>query len=224
MGNFCGKCGSKNTDDAKFCGSCGAMLGENPITEKVPLVAECDNGRKRKVGIIVGVTITAMVIIAICAVWVGNRGRSYKETVDQMVVNLFNDWCDTEALFELIPDEVIDYMLEQEGYDNLEQFIDDEEMQSERDNIEEKLGGVSYEILNVTNVDKKHLNILKGNYKDMECKISAAKVVEIEVKDEDTNESIVVNTCVIKVGWDWYVDIINTGDFFITRQIRNKDI
>lgn len=215
---FCGKCGVKNADDATFCTGCGAKLnGAKPVVSGTSVTVN-PNDKNRKVGII-AVAVAAVVVVALIIGLFGGRG--YKATVEKFVDAQFD--ADAEAIFELIPEKMIEYALEEEGYDEdeLDEFIEEgnEELQDQLDYIERYLGEdwtVSYEILTVENVTGDDLDDLKEDYEDMDIKVSAAKTVEIEltIKAGDTETGNSLDVSVIKVGRSWYLDLASMGGLF----------
>lgn len=215
---FCGKCGVKNADDATFCTGCGAKLnGAKPVVSGTSVTVN-PNDKNRKVGII-AVAVVAVVVVALIIGLFGGRG--YKATVEKFVDAQFD--ADAEAIFELIPEKMIAYALEEEGYDEdeLDEFIEEgnEELQDQLDYIERYLGEdwtVSYEILTVEDVTGDDLDDLKEDYEDMDIKVSAAKTVEIEltIKAGDTETGNSLDVSVIKVGRSWYLDLASMGGLF----------
>lgn len=215
---FCGKCGAKNADDATFCTECGAKLnGGQMIRNSTPVVVNL-NDKNRKVGMI-AVGVIAVIVIALIFTLFG--GRSYKATIEKFVNAQFD--ADAEAIFELIPEKMIAYALEEEGYDEdeLDEFIEEgnEELQDQLDYIEGYLGEgwtVSHKILNVEDVTGDELDDLKDDYEDIDIKVSAAKTVEVEltVKAEETETSNSLDISLIKVDRSWYLDLESMGGIF----------
>lgn len=215
---FCGKCGTKNADDAQFCTGCGAKLNGEQLVKNSTTVAVNSNDKNRKVGMI-AVAVIAVVVIALIIALFG--GRSYKATVEKFVNAQFD--ADAEAIFELIPEKMITYVLEEEGYDDdeLDEFIEEgnEELQDQLDDIERYLGEdwtVSHEILTVEDVTGDELDDLKDDYEDIDIKVSAAKTVEVEltVKAGETETSDSLDISLIKVGRSWYLDLQSMGGIF----------
>jgi len=216
---FCGKCGAKNLDDATFCAQCGAKFNNQPIgnENKSTMVIQTDD-RNRKIGMIaVGVIVIAAVIAMILIF----GGRSYKRTVDQFCKASFA--IDAKAIFNLLPDAMIDYALEEGGYgkNDLDELIEEseEELQYQVDNLESYLGEdwkVSHKIVGAEDITGKELRELKESYEDVDVKVSAAKTVEVEltVKGGETEENNTMDISVIKVGRSWYLDFISMGNLF----------
>lgn len=215
---FCGKCGTQNADDARFCTGCGAKLNEGQ-TVKSPASAVGDaNNKNRKIGMIA----VAVVVVLLVVLFVGLfGGRSYKKTVDMFITATFE--ADAETIFELLPEKMIDYALEDEGYDDdeLDELIDEanEDLENQIRQIERYYGEdwkLSYEITNVEDVKDRTLRRLKNDYEDVGVKVSAAKTVEIEftVKADETEISNSMEISVIKVGRSWYLDAASMGDLF----------
>ena len=215
---FCGKCGVKNADDAAFCSACGAKLnGAQPVSDSAAVAVD-QSDKNRKVGII-AVAVIAVLVIALAIGLFGGRG--YKATVDKFIDAQFEG--DLEAIFELVPDELIDYVMEEEGYDRdeFDEFLEEgqEELQEQLDVIKAFFGDdweVSYEILEAEDVTGDDLKDLKEDYEDIDLKIKAAKTVEIELTfkagEIETSESLEIS--LIKVGRSWYLDMESMGSIF----------
>ncbi len=227
---FCGKCGTQNQDNAAFCKECGAQLSQTKApanaNARIPLQVKSRPQRKhgapkgkcrqdKKIGII-----AAAVIVLIAAI-VLFGGRSYKSTVNKYVKAQFN--VDAAAIIRLIPDDVIDYMLEDKGYDkdDLDDLIEEanDSMQDDIDRIKSYFGEdwkFSYKIINAEDIKGDDLKDLKKDYKRMGVNISAAKNAEVEytVKFGELESSNSMIFSLIKVGRSWYLDINSMGSVF----------
>lgn len=229
---FCGKCGTQNPDQAAFCKKCGTRLNVQNKPATVTTAKTSVRGpvqpqrgrpapkRKRrqdkKVGMIAVAVVTVILLITAFALF---GGRSYKATIKQFVNAQFD--VDAEKLVKLIPDGVLDYTLEEEGFDDLDEMIDElnDNIQDQIDYIERYLGtdwSVSYEITSVEKMPSKDLEKLKKTYKKCDVKVSAAKTVELEltVKAGETENSSSMDISLIKVGNSWYIDVDSMGSLF----------
>ena len=231
---FCGKCGAQNPDTAAFCKSCGTRLNSQvkPATKTVAKTTANTQMRPqtkrpapkhrrrqdKKFGIIAVVAVIAVVLILAIALF---GGRSYKATIKKYVNATYD--VNAGAIFDLVPDDMMDYMLEEDGYDrdDLEDLIDDanEELQDMVDHIERYIGEdwkLSYKIADVEKVTNDDLADLKKDYKKMGVKVSAAKTVEVEltVKYGETESGNTMNIPLIKVGRSWYLDVDSMGSLF----------
>lgn len=231
---FCGNCGTQNPDNAAFCKKCGTQLnmqkrGSTPTVTQPSVKARPQPQQRRpvqkksqrqdkRVGMIAMAVVVAIVLIAAFALF---GGRSYKSTIKKYVNAQFD--VDAAAIFSLIPDDMLDYMLDDDGYDrdDLDDLIDEanEEIQDQIDSIERYLGEdwkVSYKIINIENVKGDDLKGLKKDYKKMGVKVSAAKTAEVEltVKVCETESSNSIDVPLIKVGRSWYLDVDNMGSLF----------
>lgn len=215
---FCGKCGAKNADDAAFCSECGAKINGNGIVKNDTSIVVSPNNQNRKVGII-AVLVIAVVVIGVLITVFGGRG--YKKTVEKFVDAQFD--ADAEAICKLIPEKVMDYVMEEEGYDDdeFDEFIEEgnEELQDLLDEIENYYGKnwkVSSEILKAEEVTGDDLDNLKDEYSEMGVEVSAAKTIEIQmtVKSGETENSNSGEVSVIKVGRSWYLDFMSMGNLF----------
>lgn len=211
---FCGKCGAQNADNAEFCMNCGAKLKRNAPTTATVSVSN-QNDKNRKVGMIV-VAVAVVVVIILGVVLFG--GRSYKATVEKFM-DAQSD-ANAEAIFDLMPEKMIDYALEQDGKD-LDDLIDaaNETLQDQLDSLNSYLGEdwkISYEILDTEDIKGDDLDDIKDAYEDADVKVSAAKNVEIEitVKADETESSNSLDVSLIKVGRSWYIDVMSMGNLF----------
>lgn len=215
---FCGKCGAKNADNVEFCTNCGAKLNKGTVPKTTVAAVTNQNDKNRKVGMIaVGVAAVAVVILGIFLF----GGRSYKATIEKFVDAQFD--ANAEAIFDLMPAKMIDYALEQDGYDSddLDDLIDDanEDLQDQLDSLDRYLGEewkVTYEIVDEENVKGDDLDDIKDAYEDADVKVSAAKNIEIEltVTADETESSNSLDVSVIKVGRSWYLDVMSMGNLF----------
>lgn len=229
---YCRSCGTENPENAVFCRNCGESLKReqrptytqserNHAIDKLPprrakrKAANIRSKRRERF------TPVVVVVLLLFAAFMLFGGRSYKATIDQFVDAQFK--VDAAAIFKLIPDEFVDYMLEDEGYDR-DDFDDllsevDEAIQDQLDTIERYLGddwSVTYKIVHVEDVKGDALKELKETYKTRDVKISAAKVTEVEltvtVGERDVSNSLDIP--LIKVGRSWYLDADSMGSLF----------
>lgn len=215
---FCGKCGAKNTDNAEFCANCGAKLNKSTSTRTAAVSLVTQNDKNRKVGMIAVVVVVVLVIILGVVLF---GGRSYKATVKNFVDATFD--ADAKAIVDLMPEEVITYALEQEGYESgeLNDFIDegDEALQEQLDSLDGYLGEgwkISYNITDDGDIKGDDLDDVKDAYEDVDVKVSAAKNVEVEitVKGNETESSNTLDISLVKIGRSWYLDMMSMGNFF----------
>lgn len=228
---FCGKCGTQNPDTAAFCKNCGTRLNGQvkpsvKAATKTPVRTQPHSQGKRpapkhkrrkdkKVGII---AVSAIVAFALILAIVLFGGRSYKTAVKQFFDATFD--VDGQAIVNLIPDDLIDYVLDESGYDEdeLDEMIEDieDEFQDQIDSLKRYLGDdwdVSYKIVSAENIKGEDLKDIKEDYKDIGVKVSAAKDVEMEltVKAGETENSNTITISLIKVGRSWYLDLDSMG-------------
>lgn len=215
---FCGKCGAENQDNAEFCTNCGAKLNKGVKTNATTVSLSSQNDKNRKVGII-AVAVAAVVIIILGIFLFG--GRSYKATIQKYVNATFD--ADAEEMFNLIPEDMIDYMLEEDGYDHsdLNDLIDEinEDLEDQIDSLDSYLGEgweFDYEILYAGDIKGDDLDDIKDSYEDANVKVSAAKEVEVEltVMADETESSNSLDISLIKVGRSWYLDVMSMGNLF----------
>ena len=100
----------------------------------------------------------ATALVALIAVLALFGGRGYKTTVKRFADAQIN--VNAKEIFGLLPDGVIDYALEEDGFDSLDEMIDEanERIQNQIDYIERYAGtdwAVSYKITSVEKMQKK---------------------------------------------------------------------
>ncbi len=216
---FCGKCGAKNNDGARYCVKCGAPLKNVSEITKGQTSSEIQvTDRNKKIGML-AVALAAVAVVIFAVFLFG--GRSYKSTIKQYVENQFDG--NAKALFKLIPDDMVDYMLEEDGYDedDLDDLIEEieEDLNDQIESLDNYLGDkwkISYEILAVEDMKGDDLDDIKDDYEDANIKVSAAKIVEIEIliTADETESSDTLDIALIKSGRSWYLDIMSMGGLY----------
>lgn len=215
---FCGKCGAKNEDHVAFCANCGAKLNGASSTPTVTLSTPAQNHQNRKVGMI------AVAVVAIAVVLLGVflfGGRSYKSTVEKYIDYQFDG--NAEGIINLMPDKMLDYAMEQDGYapSDLDEAIADmnDELQDQLDTLDsyfEEGWDISYKITDTEDVKGDDLDGIKNSYADADVKVSAAKSVEVEltITSGETESSNSMYIDLVKVGRSWYLDVASMGNLF----------
>ncbi len=216
---FCGKCGTQNSDSAEFCANCGAKLSKGASAQTVAIPSGSQNDKNRKVGII-AVAAAAVVVVILGIILFGGRG--YKATAEAFLDAQFA--ADAEAIFELIPQEMIDYAMEQEGYDD-EDYRDlvnelEDTIQNQLDDLDAYLGvgwTASYEIVDSEDIDGSDFDDIVDAYEEeADIQVSAAKTVEAEITitADETESNVTQDLALIKVGRSWYIDVLRMGSLF----------
>ncbi len=212
---FCGKCGLKNDDDANFCAGCGANLKPEQNVNGETSVSTNSSNKNRNIGII-AVVAAVMIVVSIIAFF---HPRGYKVVVDECLNAIFN--VNATAMFELVPEEVIDY-LEGNGYERYE-LIDESNENNQAildDLFEDDDWEWSYEITSAEDITGDDLADLKSSYEHMDVKVSSAKTVKVQVTfkigeadDIHPMYSADMDISVIKVRGSWYLDMENSTIF-----------
>lgn len=219
---YCKNCGTNNPDNVRFCKECGEVM--NP---HVPAIGQTGGSHSRlsfsKKYVVAAVAAVVIVVLAIVLFGSGKQGNaSYKAVVNQFFKSVYKT-ADAEAFFDLIPDEVINYTIEDEDYYDLDEMVDDfqYELDDLHDDFYETLGrgwSVSSKIVDAQDFTDRELRELNRDYRDKletDVNISAAKVVEVEltVKVDDYEESDDIEINVIKIDGKWYLDFMSFGLF-----------
>ena len=168
--------------------------------------------------IVVFVTITAVAwFSAAGASDGGNPGTpSYRDTVGSFIHAINN--ADERSLFQLMPAELIDSYLTDEGIEKQDLMdLVQEELDLTHENLIALYGedwSLSHEILEARQIVEDELLQLQKEYEELELTITEAVVVDLalsmdaEETEKDSNTQILL----LKIGGCWYI----TGDFLDT--------
>lgn len=226
---FCKYCGEQNPDNASFCKKCGGKLKEGQKTDSKSknggeFAIDNLNSQKKSFKIrpsIIAIATVIFVVIITATQLFG--GRSYKKTIDIFFTSVMNG--DGEKLIKTLPDEMIDYAMEEEGYtsrEEIEQKIEDLLTGSMINTLNDSYGddwSYDYEIVDTEDYTSEELESLKEKYQTefLDIKIKNAKTVTLKftlkVKDVD-DQSGTFDFTVIKVGRSWYIDLMSFNSGF----------
>ena len=236
---FCTKCGTQNASGSRFCGKCGAPLGSADNGYGAPQQSAAGNaygapyqpaapagyaGNPRPArpaapagsgkGKLIAIAAVALVVVALLGCWIFGvfGGGSYEDVVDDFIESMFDG--DAAGVVDCLPDQVMDYMVEEEGVSKRE-LVD--ELQEELDYIFDYMPSglkVTHKILYTEDITGDDLRYLKEDYEEIGAKVTAAKYVEVELTSYymGMSESTEVELCVIEVGGSWYIDIESMED------------
>lgn len=196
---FCNKCGAPIEDGSLFCGECGAPVRSSvvfapPAGEYSPAPLPDDAARKRKLrnriflfgGIGLGVLALAAVLLIIL---LGARtpedvARAY---VDERL-NTFTKGADVNRILELsYPESVIQYRIEESGYETRREFLSQLQRNSDRNtqHFKEESGDpdlhFTTEVVASRSVSKSQLRELMENALDDGFIITDARHVSVSV-------------------------------------------
>lgn len=177
--------------------------------------------RKRRIGttviavIVVFITITAVAwFSAAGASDGGNPGTpSYRDTVDSFIHAINN--ADVRSLFQLIPAELIDSYLAEEGIEKQDLMeLVQQELDLTHENLISLYGedwNLSHEILEIREIIEDELVQLQKEYEELELTITEAVVVDLALHmgAEETNKNSNTQILLLKIDGSWYI----TGDF-----------
>lgn len=212
----CGKCQSPFVNNSTFCGKCGA-----PRSEGVAAPVTTLNFK-----LLAAVIAVVLLIGFTCSFFLGRQG--YKKVIDIYFKASFTD--DADRILDILPDEVIEYALEEEGYDRneyregrkeLQKYIE-ETLSEAQDYLDRYLGrnwDVSYEIESVEHIKGKDLREIREMYDDEGIDLDISEAMSVELQITVTASSIddvtqYIDIPMIKVGNSWYVDALSMGGFF----------
>lgn len=201
---YCTNCGNELHGE-KFCTKCGTKIGIDVAPEVVtPLPVKKEKkflGKFIAILVVFGIVITGFILFT---------SRSYEGLVKDYVKATING--DAEKIVSLMPDSLVDYIAEEE-YDgdkkemiyDLEDKFDDMVEQLEDYGVDLKT--ISYEILEVEEMDEDEVDDLCDEYRRAELKIKEGKELKVELKipmdGQERTNSIYID--VVKIGRSWYL-------------------
>ena len=193
------------------------MLHENRENEQTPH----RSSRKGRIGTVV-IAIIAVFIVITAVAWFsaagasdgGNPGTpSYRDTVGDFIRSI-ND-ADVRSLFQLVPAELIDAYLTEEGIEKRDLMeLVQQELDLTHENLIEQYGedwNLSHEIVETRQIVEEELLELQKEYEELELEITEAMVVDLTLTMEaaDTTKDSTTQMLLLKIGGSWYI----TGDF-----------
>lgn len=201
---YCTNCGNELHGE-KFCTKCGTKTGIDVAPEVVtPLSVKKEKkfiGKLIMVLALLGISITAFMLLT---------SRSYEALVKDYVKATMNE--DAEKIVSLMPDSLVDYIAEKEYEGDKKEMIFD--LEDELDGMVEQLEDygvdlktISYEILEVEEMDEGEIDDLCDEYRRAELKIKEGKELKVELKipmdEQERTNSIYID--VVKIGRSWYL-------------------
>lgn len=210
---YCEKCGSQVDPNSKFCDSCGAPIESvSDATPSAPLV----NPNKNK---IIGLSVVGVVALAVIILLVSLLGgRGYKATVNKFVDAIFS--ANAKAIVNLMPKKIVDDAIDDGGYDNKSELIEEgeEALQDALSYLHLIYGDdwkIKRKIEDSEDITDRELRNIKEDYEEYDVKVTAAKTVEVVItfKADGDEQSNTMYVNVIKVGSSWYIDFLNMNVF-----------
>ena len=236
---FCTKCGAQNASGSRFCGKCGSPLGaadnvygapQQPAAAGNPYGASYQGASGGHAaaprparpaapsgsgkGKLIAIVAAALVVLGLLGCWIFGvfGGGGYEDVVDDFIEAIFDG--DAKGVVDCLPDQVMDYLVEEEGVSKRELT---EELQDGLDEIFEYMPSglkVSHKIVYTEDVYGEDLRDLKEEYEEIGIRVTAAKCVEVEMIASymGMSESTEVELYVVEIGGSWYIDLESMGD------------
>lgn len=200
----CTNCGAELHGE-QFCINCGAKTGTDVVPEApapVPTKKKKNVlGKMIAILVVLGIAITGFMLLT---------SRSYEALVkDYMKATLKGDG---EKIVSLMPESLVEYIAKKEYDGDKKEMIYD--LEDSLDDMIEKiedsgadLKTVSYEIVDVEEMDEDEIDDICDEYRRAELKIKEGKELEVKLKipkdgQEKTNS---VYITVVKIGRSWYL-------------------
>lgn len=165
-------------------------------------------------GKLIAIAVAALVVLGLLGCWIFGvfGGGSYEDVVDDFIEAIFDG--DAKGVVDCLPDQVMDYLAEEEGVSKRELT---EELQDGLDEIFEYMPSglkVSHKIVYTEDVYGEDLRDLKEEYEEIGIRVTAAKCVEVEMIASymGMSESTEVELYVVEIGGSWYIDVESMGD------------
>lgn len=233
---FCGKCGVENQENARFCRACGAEIkanrktaAESSIGEGTPLQGERNaavqyetsnsmamgsQNKHKKVGIIAVAIIVIVALVAGIALFSGGKG--YEKVAGDCVDAFIN--MDASKIVDLIPDKMVDSVLEEYGYHSgdVDAFVGllEDELMGAIGYLEDYIDvnyEITYEVTGASDVSADTLRSIQDMYSVYEIKVSDAKYVDVMITiasgEQTVTETITIP--VMKTNGGWYLELAN---------------
>lgn len=200
---YCTNCGSELHGE-KFCTKCGTKTGIDIAPEVVSLPVK----KKKK---FLGKFIAFIVLLAVVITgFMLLTSRSYEALVKDYVKATIDE--DAKKIISLMPDSLVDYIAKDEYDGDKKEMIYDLEdeladMVGKLEDYGVDLKTISYEILEVEEMDKDEIDDICDKYRRAELKIKEGKELKVELRipidGEERTNSIYID--VVKIGRSWYL-------------------
>lgn len=210
---YCGKCGTEVKDGTEICPKCGTRLG----ADKKPAVRKAVGNAQKHSGVIAAAAVIVLAIV--CGVFFLG-GNSEQDVIKGFMKGLIE--ADAKSIVKVVPDKVIEAMMEEDDMDEeeFEWAIEewDEDLQDDYEKYEEVFGDdwkMTYEVVELQEAENSTLRDVKKIYKkyDIDLDIKAAKMAEVEltVSGSKKEKTGAIYVYLIKVGRSWYLETYNSG-------------
>jgi len=212
---FCENCGNRLEEGSVFCTNCGSRVdGAAPVAAPAAApAAKKLNLKLNKKTLLIG-AVALVAVVALVLILVLGGGRTAEGTVEQFMNAMVKG--DFSKAVDLLPEEALEYLAEEEGYDKdeIKDMINDmeDEMKDAMEEMEDYMGDfkITYEIKDQDELSRSELKDLKEEYEELDIEISEAIAFEVEmvIETEDFGEQEQeMEIIVIKVGKNWYIDL-----------------
>lgn len=206
---FCNQCGNPINGE-KFCTKCGAKVEPDFIPTTPTSPSAVPSAHKKSYKWIAAVAVLVVIVVAVIFIF---TGRSYEKTVNSFINATVFD-ADAEKAMSLMPDELVDYIIDNDYDGDRDKMIDDyeDEYSSALESLEAMgtdLSNASYEIVEAEDATEEEVEEFNEDFRDagIDIEIKEAKTVEVEMTmdingNERTNST---NIDVGKIGRSWYI-------------------
>lgn len=224
---FCKSCGKQLNDNASFCSGCGRKIDSlnqqsNQFTSSTTVGADATfvNVKTKQKNKIIGmVTVgVAMVLVLMLAVSLFG-GKSAEATAEKMLEATVSG--DAKTYLSLIHSDVLEIELENEGYDNKYELIDElNEIFEDSFRTLTSLSGldmdelaeyITFEYGDKQDLEDDDFEYLQEKYDDIydvkvkdACMINLTMVVEYQGKNYTRGLG---DFYLVKIGAEWYLDV-----------------
>lgn len=202
---FCTNCGTE-VNGAAFCTNCGAPMPETTETPDMPASAPVKKSPKGLGKIIAILAVLGIVLAGVFLL----MPRSYEAVVKDYVKASYRG--DAKKLASLIPDFVVEYVVEERYDGDKEEWL--EYLEESRGEVLERLEdegadlkNISYKITEEEALTEENLEIFADFYEVSDLEIKEGKDITVEVTIH-TDDDDIIHTLwlqVVKIGRSWYL-------------------
>lgn len=236
---YCTKCGTEIPDSAKVCPRCGYPVrtrqgadsnrtgGRQPSEEYQPpendgTVYETTEQTSRRTHLrnrLIGMGAVAVVVIAVAAAVLRLTGVGFEQPVKRFITGCFEG--DFEQVLEAVPDQVVGYVIDKMGLQNVDAFVGTMNgfLQKSLDEAGNLLGenwDYSYEIVEENDFSQEEIQNFNQKMDAIgleELQADEGKSIRVEVRleseDGENSEENTTIVDVVKIGGRWYLANLN---------------
>lgn len=214
---FCGNCGKKISDNAKFCPSCGSAIAAGGVPAGRSENTENTGTRGKNFWIGISVFAAAVILVVLAGIWL-LKANTPEDVIETYVEASYKP--DAKAIWELLPKQVREEALKSaedelnlNGEEEVIYYLN-EMFQSYIDRADDQLGEgweLTYDVIDWEDYDREELLNLNRDFREMGLTgftADAARSVTIEIGISAAGDETMtrrVHIKLVKLGRIWYL-------------------